>query len=184
MKWPQDARIAPAVREGLESRIAQFLSEDASSDGGKDGRAVQKLLLDLYAIYTSLAGTEAEELSQFNLILAGVTWDTDEPRFAHAQKYINRLFSDQIDEAHAYIDKAINERATEDYAVGKTAIAEAGARGGKAKHQEAAAAIERAMAFCERHHAGFKSKKDMARYCEKHFPPVKYTTYYRMLRKL
>ena len=141
MKWPQDARISPAVREVLESRIAQFLSEDASADGGKDGRAVQKLVLDLYAIYTSLAGTDA------------------------------------------YIDKAINERATEDYAAGKTAIAEAGARGGKAKHQEATAAIERAMAFCERHHADFKSKKEMARYCEKHFPPVKYTTYYRILRK-
>lgn len=183
MKWPGDASIEPDVRNKLETRLGQFLTDDPEPDGANNAQAVQDLILDLYDIYTSQARDNDLELRQFLLILGGMEWDTEDPQYVHAQKYINRLFSSRTSEAYTYLDKAIKERAAEDSKVVKDALIQLGVRGGEAKNQNSNAAIARALDYYKHHHAAFKNKKEAARYCEKNFPPVKFSTYYRLLRK-
>jgi len=183
IKWPDDPRLPPEVRERLEERVAHWLSEDTSADGAKNGESAQELILDLYAIYSSGADADSEGLRQLELILTGVDWDTDEPRHAHAQKYINRLFANDPTAAYAYIDKAVNQQESESATRVTEAIALTGALGGKAKHRETTAAKEKALEFYALNHAKFSSKKAAAKYLEQHYPPVKYLTYYRLLRK-
>lgn len=184
MKWPDDPRIEPDVRSKLEARLAQFLADDLGPDGANNAQGVQDLILDLYDIYTSQARDSALELRQFMLILNGMEWDTEEPQYVHSQKYINRLFSSRTSEAYTYLDKAINERAVEDSRVAKDAFAQVGARGGEAKNQNSNSVVAQALDYYKKNHATFKNKKEAARYCERNFPPVKFSTYYRLLRKV
>lgn len=183
MRWPEDARVTPDIRSKLDARLAKFLTDDPGLDGAADSEAVQDLILDLYAIYTTDAGSNAVELRQFMLILGGIEWDTDEPRHVHSQKYINRLFSNRTDEAYTYLDKAISDREAEDARVAKDAFVQAGASGGEAKNKDSNAAVAKALDYYKKNHAEFKNKKEAAWYCAEHFPPIKYSTYYRLLRK-
>ena len=182
--WPDAPQLSPEVREKLNTRLAKFLEEDSSPDGAKDGHAVQDLVLDLFAIFAEVAGTGTEEARQFSMILTGIEWDTDEPRFAHAQKYLNRLFAGRLADAYAYIEKAHSQRAGEDEATAKKAMEQKAAQGGKAKHREHKAAKQRALAFYRDNHAQFRDKKEAAFYCAERFPPVAMSTYYRILRKM
>lgn len=72
MKWPEDARFTSDIRSKLDARLAKFLTDDPGLDGAADGEAIQDLILDLYAIYTTDAGSNAVELRQFMLILGGI----------------------------------------------------------------------------------------------------------------
>ncbi|MEN9833737.1 MAG: hypothetical protein RL753_891 [Bacteroidota bacterium] len=184
MKWPDDPDLPLNVRERLDARLTEFVEADPSPDGGKDGAAVQNLVLDLFAIYIRGTGGDEEEARQCNLIFTGMNWDTDNPRLAHAQKYINRLFSGRLSEAHSYIDTALAQRAEDDAAVGKAAIAAAGAQGGKTKNKAYAIAIEQALAYYMENRARYKNKKAAAADLEHRFPPVKFKTYRRLLSKV
>jgi hypothetical protein len=184
MKWPEDPHVPLEVHEKLDARLAKFVKADPSADGGKNGAAVQELVLDLFAIYITGTGGDEEEVRLCNLIFTGMEWDTDNPRLVHAQKYINRLFSGRLPEAHAYIDTALSLRAEDDAAAGKAAIAKTGAQGGKAKNRGHAIAINQALAYYGKNHAMYKSKKAAAVDLEHRFPPVKFTTYRRLLSKV
>ncbi len=182
--WPDSPEISHAVRFKLNSRIAQFLQEDTSDDGAKDGHAIQNLVLDLIAIYSETEGKLNEGASQLSTIVSGLEWDTEEPKFAHIQKYINRLFSGRLLEAHEYIDKAISQRLADDAEIARGAIRETGAKGGNEKNRLHKEAIKNAMAFYQDNHSKFKTKKAAAYECAVRFPPVKMSTYYRILRKV
>jgi hypothetical protein len=184
MKWPHVPNMPSEVAEQLEQRLATFLDEDASSDGGSDGVAVQELILDLYEIGTSHLDPADEGARLMELILRGLEWDTEEPRYVHAQKYVNRLFDGRLSEAHAYIDKAHASRVDDAVAAGKDAMASAGAQGGRKKNLAAQTAIKAALRYYNEHNAAFESKKDAARNLERLFPPVKHSTYYRILRRV
>ena len=182
MKWPNDPPLPPKVLEKINLRIERFLAEDTSSNGASDSLAVENLILDIFSIAGSHSGTNNAGGRQMNLILLGMEWDTDTPRLAHAQKYINRLFSGDPGKAYEYIDKAINERLQEDSSVAKNAMGQAGSLGGTAKNQHTKIVIDKAMEHYEKNKSQFISKKAAAQALEKEFPPVKFSTYYRILR--
>ncbi len=174
----------PDVRNRLNARLQQFLQENPSPDGGADGQAVQDLLLDLIEIHSGAVRNAIVEEHQLNVILNGIDWDTEEPSLVHAQKYINRLFSDRHSEAYNYMDKAIAQRDADNAIASKNAIRKNGAIGGKKKNLEHELAKQKAVAYYRENHLQFKTKKEAARYCEEHFPPIAMSTYYRLFRKI
>ena len=56
-----------------------------------------------------------------------------------------------------------------------------GSAGGQKKSSAKKKAIQDAIAFCRNNPHMFATKKDAARYCEEHYPPVKFSTYRRVL---
>ncbi len=183
MKWPRVLGMPPEVADQLEQRLAAFIEEDISPDGGSDGTAVQNLILDLYSIATSHLGSDTEEVRLMELIFRGLEWDTEDPHLVHAQKYINRLFASRLDDAHAYIDKAHAGRIEADAAAGASAIASAGASGGRKRHRQTTKAKEAALRYYAEHRGEFRSKKEAAITLSELFPPVTMSTYGRLLRE-
>jgi len=183
MKWPDDPNIAPEVKDRLNGRLAQFLAEDGGSDGGKNGDAVRLLCLDLYSIYHGCEEADDEVTKLFDFAYNAAEWDTEEPTLAHIQKYINRLFASRDDVADSYLDRAINERLQEDADAAAATMSQHGSRGGAASQLQNSKAIAAALQHYQQHHAQFRNKKEAARHYEQMFPPVKFSTYYRILRK-
>jgi hypothetical protein len=183
MKWPDDSKITPEVQDRLNGRLAQFLAEDGSSDGGKDSAAVRLLCLDLYSIYHGCEETNDEVVKLFDFAFNAAEWDTEEPALAHIQKYINRLFTSRDEEANSYLDRAINERIDEDADVAAATMSQHGSRGGTASQLQNRKAVAAALQHYQQHHAQFRNKKEAAWHYENLFPPVKFSTYYRILRK-
>lgn len=184
MKWPDDPNLPPDIVARLNQRIEEFLDADRSTNGGANAAAVRALVLDLFSIHQSCVGEVNKVSRQSELELQGLYWDTDEPNLAHVQKYINRLFAGQLENATEYIDRAINERASADAALVKDTMVRTGGRGGTAKRTKTSPIIEVAMLYYRENHQQYKTKKDAARHLEGKFPPVAYSTYYRKLRNL
>jgi hypothetical protein len=182
MKWPQDAKISVDVQERLNERLAKFIAEDGSSDGAKDSAAVRVLCLDLYSIYHGFKGTDDEVANLFDFASNADEWDTDEPKLVHIQKYINRLFAGRDQSVHTYIDSAINEQIAAHAEVAAATMSRNGSLGGRASQLEKVEAIAQAQQHYQLNHAQFKNKKEAARRYEELFPPVKFSTYYRILR--
>ena len=182
MKWPQDTKISADVQEKLNERLDRFLAEDESTDGGKDSAAVQLLCIDLYAIAHGFTGTVAEVADLFEFASNAAEWDTEEPQLAHIQKYLNRLFAGSDHAAHTYIDRAINQKIAADASVATVTMSRNGSLGGKATQLKKVEAIAQAQQHYQLNHTQFKNKKEAARRYEELFPPVKFSTYYRILR--
>ena len=183
MNWSEDPSLAAEIVDRLNKRITRYRREDTSLSGAEDQDAVMELIRDLHAIYISHTGTN-DMNERFKILTAlGEKWDTDEPGLAHAQKYLNRLFAGQSDDAFNYIDKAINEREQEHASVTKAVVAKSGSQGGNAKNRITNEAIKNAMSYYEQHKSEFTTKKAAARHLEKEFPPVKFSTYCRILTK-
>jgi hypothetical protein len=180
--WPDDANLPGAVRDLVEQRINEFLVADNGSDGAQDGHAVQEFILDLYSIINACVDSADEGARHMELILTGMEWDTDEPRLAHIQKYINRLFADRQHDAYVYMDKVLDQRTADAAAAAKRGVAETGSLGGSAKNKATTDAVDRALVHYRANSTLFASKKAAAAYYEQHFPPVKFSTYYRILR--
>jgi hypothetical protein len=182
MKWPENTAISPATRQKLEQRIALFLQAQPSNpDDIQEQLDTKDLCLELFAIYKGAEGQSEDGPLKLQLILTGINWDTDNPRLAHSQKYINRLFSCRLDEAGAYLEALKEHRTEEAQAVVTDAAKRNGSAGGQKKSSVNKEAIEKALAYCNANPHQFKSKKDAARYCEANFKPVKYSTFYRVL---
>jgi hypothetical protein len=182
MKWPENTAISVATRQKLDQRIAQFLQAQPSNpDDTQEQLATQDLCLDLFTIYMEAEGQNGIGFLELQMILKGIEWDTDDPRLTHSQKYINRLFACRLDEAAAYLEELQRHRAEEAAAVMTNAAKRRGSCGGKQKSRLKAEAIQNAMAFCRNNPHMFATKKDAARYCEEHYPPVKFSTYRRVL---
>jgi hypothetical protein len=182
MKWPENTAISIATRQKLDHRIALFLNAQPSNpDDIQEQVATQDLCLDLFAIYMEADGQNEDGFLELQLNLNGINWDTDNPRLAHSQKYINRLFACRLDEAVAYLEALKQHRTEEAQAVVADAAKRNGSAGGQRKNMANKEAIDKALAYCEANPHQFKSKKEAARYCEENFKPVKYSTYYRLL---
>jgi len=182
MKWPQDTKISADVQEKLNERLDRFLAEDESTDGGKDSAAVQLLCIDLYAITHGFTGTVAEVADLFEFASNAAEWDTEEPQLAHIQKYLNRLFAGSDHAAHTYIDIAINQKIAAEARVATVTMSRNGTLGGRATQRKKVEAIAQAKQHYQQNHTQFKNKKEAARRYEELFPPVKFSTYYRILR--
>lgn len=183
MKWQQDAKISPDVQDRLNERVAKFIAENGSNDGAKDSAAVLVLCLDLYSIYHGLEGTDDDVEKLFDFASIAEEWDTDEPKLTHIQKYINRLFAGRDQSAYRYIDSAINEQIAADAEVAAATMSRNGSLGGTASQRAKVKAIAQAQEHYRQHHSQFRNKKEAARHYEELFPPVKFSTYYRILRK-
>ncbi len=182
--WPNNPQISSAVRNKLNARIDKFLLADASPNGAENSDEVENFVLDVMAIFTKTFGRPNEGAKQLGIILNGIEWDTDEPRLAHIQKYINRFFAGKASDAYDYLDRALAQRQADDAQVAKGTLRETGSKGGKEKNRRHKEAQENAIAFYKKNHSMFKTKKEAARYCEQHFPPVAMSTYCRVLRKM
>jgi hypothetical protein len=182
MKWPESTTISAATRQKLDHRIALFLNAQPSNpDDTQEQLAAQNLCLDLFTIYIEAEGQNGNGFLELQLILNGIDWDTDDPRLTHSQKYINRLFACRLDEAAAYLEALQLHRAEEAKAVVTSAAKRNGSAGGQKKSSAKKKAIQDAIAFCRNNPYQFKSKKEAARYCEKHYGQATYSTYYRAL---
>ncbi len=182
MKWPENTAISAATRQKLDHRIALFLNAQPSNpDDIQEQVAAQDLCLDLFAIYKEVEGQNEDGFMELQLILSGIDWDTDDPRLAHSQKYINRLFSCRLDEAGAYLEALEQHRTEEAHGVVADAAKRNGSAGGQKKNKANKEVIENALAYCKANPNQFKSKKEAARYCEKNFRPISYGTFYRRL---
>jgi hypothetical protein len=182
MKLSENTAISAATREKLDQRIALFLhAQPSCPDAIQEQIAAQELSLDLFSIFMEAEGKNEEGFLQLQLILKGIDWDTSDPRLAHSQKYINRLFSGRLEEASDYLEKLQQHRAEEAKVVVANAAKRNGSAGGQKKNSAQKEAIRNAIAFCRNNPHMFASKKDAARYCEDHYPPVKFSTYYRVL---
>ena len=182
MKWPENTAISAATRQKLEHRIALFLnSQPSNPDDLQEQVATQGLCLDLFAIYKEAEGQNEDGFMELQLILSGIDWDTADPRLAHSQKYINRLFSCRLDEASAYLEALEQHRTEETHGVVADAAKRNGSAGGQKKNKAHKEAIEKALAYCKANPYKFKTKKEAARYCEENYKPVTYSTFYRLL---
>ena len=134
MKWPENTAISAATRQKLDHRIALFLNAQPSNpDDIQEQVAAQDLSLDLFAIYMEADGQDEDGFLELQLIFNGINWDTDNPRLAHSQKYINRLFSCRLDEAGAYLEALKQHRTEEAQAVVADAAKRNGSAGGQKK---------------------------------------------------
>jgi len=184
MKWPNDESASRSTIEKMNDRIKRFLDEDPSENGGADGAAAKELIIDLHRIWVGDAPLTEQEERRKSLREFGRTWDTDDPRLTHIQKYLNRLLGDEDTRATDYISAVIEQRAKEEEIIGRRTLSESGARGSKKKHEPTNRVKEVALLYYEQHEQEFASKKEAARYLEQNFPPIKFTTYYRFLCSL
>jgi len=182
MKWPENTAISAATRQKLDHRIALFLQAQPSNpDKMQEQLAAQDLCLDLFAIYMEAEGQKEDGFMELQLILSGIDWDTDDPRLAHSQKYINRLFACRLDEAGAYLEALQQHRKEEARAVVTYTAKRNGSAGGEKKNRSKKEAIAKALAYYKANPDKFASKKAAAWYCEKHYEPVKFSTFLRIL---
>jgi hypothetical protein len=184
MKWPNALDMPTAIAEQLEQRMARFIEEDQSEDGGSDGAAVHRLIIDLYSIATANLSSEDADTRIADLISRGLEWDTEDPRLVNAQKYINRLFAGRFSEAHNYIDRARTAKIEDESIAGQAAISKVGAIGGKKAHEAKAATISAALRYYENNRSTFRNKVEAACELAERFPPVAQKTYYRRLCSL
>jgi hypothetical protein len=182
MKRPKAPQIAAEVQDRLQERLDRFLAEDESIDGGKDSAAVLLLCIDLYSIAHRFTGTVAEVAELFEFASYAAEWDTEEPHLAHIQKYLNRLFSGSDHAAYMYIDRAIKQKIAAEAGVAAATMSRNGSKGGTAAQLKKVEAIAQAQQHYQLNHTQFKNKKEAARRYEELFPPVKFSTYYRVLR--
>lgn len=182
MIQPKAPKIAANVQDRLQERLDRFLAEDESTDGGKDSAAVRLLCIDLYSIFHGCTGTDAEVAELFDFASNAADWDTEEPHLAHIQKYLNRLFAGSDQAAHTYLDRAINQKIAADASVATVTMSRNGFLGGKATQLKKVEAIAQAQQHYQLNHTQFRNKKEAARRYEELFPPVKFSTYYRILR--
>ena len=182
MKRPKTPKIAAKVQDRLQERLDRFLLEDESTDGGKDSAAVRLLCIDLYSIFRGCKGTDAEVSELFDFASKTADWDTEEPHLAHIQKYLNRLFAGSDQAAHTYLDRAINQKIAAEAGVAAATMSRNGSKGGTAAQLKKVQAIAQAQQHYQQNHTQFKNKKEAARRYENLFPPVKFSTYYRILR--
>jgi hypothetical protein len=183
MTWLTSRSVSAEVEQKLEKRINEYLANDSSHNGGMDGGAAKELVIELYLIIEGNADPEQEELLREQITKMAAEWDSDDTQLAHIQKYLNRLFSVREQSASDYIDRAVNQQIASTTAIVHSAKKSAATHSANSKHEKNNAAKNAALAYYEKNKANYSSKKNAARDLESKFPPLKYSTYYRLLKK-
>ncbi len=183
MTWLTSRSVSAEVEQKLEKRINEYLANDSSNDGGKDGGAAKELVIELYLIIEGHADHQREELLRQHITKLAAEWDSDDPELAHIQKYLNRLFSVRKQSASDYIDRAVNQQIASTAAIIHSAKKSAATHSANSKHEQNNAAKNAALAYYEKNKSSYSSKKIAACDLESKFPPLKCSTYYRLLKK-
>ena len=113
---------------------------------------------------------------------AALEWDTDDPALSCEQKIMNRLAAGKYLSAVAFADASIKNKELLTKAVSR----ERGQIGGNAKNEVTNIAKKAALKYCKEntHLFSYKGGKKAASYkLEEKFPPIKASTYLKLLKK-
>jgi hypothetical protein len=172
MNW-DNPDLPPELLEKCNARIQDFDSKQTELSGVDGAHEAKKLITDLYKICRGSDDTSTEE----ELLKKGQNWDPDEPEFAHTQKYVNRLFSDRLQEASDYLEKAIVHKESLISEAASNARSKNAKASADKRHAETNQIKENAIAYYVANKEKFINKKDAARKLEELFPPLSHRTY-------
>jgi len=182
MNWLNSRPITSEVEAMLNARIQSFIEENTANDAGSDHLSVKKLIDDLFMIVKLETDTKHSKILTERISALAASWDSEEPKLAHIQKYFNRLYSGREQLASDYIDRSINLKIESDNALTKQVKSDTAKNNANLKNLETNLIKEAALNYYYQNFDKFKAKKDAARELELKFPPIKYSTYYKILR--
>jgi len=182
MRWDNTSGLSPEIENQINDKIKIWLEENQNANGGEDSREVQKLIIELYAIYKGGNSHLNKVQLQQEIIHNGKHWDTDEPALAQIQKYVNRVMKGHYKSANAYVTK-VDEHVNELKAEGaKEIIKSTGQAGALKRHEETNDAIDQAKQYYLKNKGTYPTKKAAARDLAIRFPPVQFGTYLNKLK--
>jgi len=177
--WPDD-QLDPIMLAKLNDRISVFMSNSTELADIEGSLEVKKLSIDLYKIWRGSADTSTEE----ELLVKGANWDTEEPKLAQIQKYLNRLLSGKHQEASDYFEKSVEHKKSIISEGLDQAKSQAGTDRVNKKHGPNNRTKAKAIEFYKINKDDYVSKTQAAHDLEIRFPPLKAETYYKALTKL
>lgn len=182
MRWDNTSGLSPEIEKELNDKIKIWLEENQNNNGGEDSREVQKLIIELHAIYKGAKSNLDKARLQQEIIHLGKHWDTDEPELAQIQKYVNRVMEGQYKSADAYVAKV--DQHIHDLKVQgtKEKIKTTGQAGALKRHEETNKVIDLAKQHYLANKRSYRTKKEAARDLANRFPPVKFGTYVNKLK--
>jgi hypothetical protein len=182
MNWLSRRPVTAEVEVKLKERIQSFIEENTANDGGSDYLSVKKLIQDLYLIVKLETDSKQSKILIDRISELAASWDSEEPELAHIQKYLNRLFSNREQLASDYIDRSINLKIESDNELSKQTKSDTAKNNAHLKNLETNQVKEAALNYFNENRHKYKTKKEAAYELASKFPPLKYTTYYRILR--
>ena len=149
------------------------------------GKRAWKMILQLRIeqLGSSNASKKIKEKINAKTTATALNWDTNDAALSTTQKIFNRLASGRYSEAIKLAQSSVHTKEE----ASKKVLQQNAVKSANSKHAKNNKIIDEAMEYFKMHRSEYKGrggKKRAARDLERLFPPIKYHTYLKHLKKI